>query len=143
MVKYMDINVIKKELLKLSNKALKRNEMPVSAILVQNNKIIAKAYNKKNILKNVLFHAEILCIVKACKKLKRWNLSDCTLYVSLEPCDLCKEVIQESRIRNVFYILKKGNISNKYAKTKYEQVYDFDSAEFEVNVKKFFEFIRK
>jgi len=110
-------------LYKMALKAYRKNEMPVSALIVYNNKIIAKAYNKKNIKKNALFHAEILCINKACKKLKRWNLSDCTIYVTLEPCLMCKEAIQESRIGNVFYILNKGKITNKYSKTKYEQLY--------------------
>ena len=99
----MNIKKIEKELLKLSDKAYKRNEMPVSAILVDSRgKIISKAYNKKNIKKNVLYHAEILCLIKAFKKMRRWNLNDCTLYVSLEPCNMCKEVIEEARINKVF-----------------------------------------
>ncbi|MBQ3021581.1 MAG: nucleoside deaminase [Bacilli bacterium] len=113
-------------LYKLALKAYKKGEIPVSALIVKNNKIIAKAYNKKNISNNALYHAEILCLIKAYKKLKRWNLSDCSMYVSLEPCDLCKLAIQESRINNVFYILSKGNNSNFYSKTKYEQMYVSD-----------------
>lgn len=139
----MDIRKIEKELLKLSYKAYKRNEMPVSAILVDSKgKIIAKAYNKKNIKKNVLYHAEILCLIKAFKRLHRWNLSDCTLYVSLEPCNMCKEVISEARINKVYYILNKGNLTNKYSKTRYEQMYDIDKKEFAVYVKNFFNSLR-
>lgn len=140
----MNIKEIEKELLKLSDKAYKRNEMPVSAILVDSRgKIISKAYNKKNIKKNVLYHAEILCLMKAFKKLKRWNLNDCTLYVSLEPCNMCKEVIEEARINKVFYILNKGNITNKYKKTTYEHMYGVNSDNFDKYVKNFFNFLRK
>ena len=140
----MNIEKIENELLKLSDKAYKRNEMPVSAILVDSRgKIISKAYNKKNIKKNVLYHAEILCLMKAFKKMKRWNLNDCTLYVSLEPCNMCKEVIEEARINNVFYILNKGNITNKYNKTQYEQMYGVNNENFDKYVKNFFNSLRK
>lgn len=139
----MKEDLIEKKLLKLSKKAYKRNEIPVSALIVRNNKIIVSAYNKKNIKNNVLYHAEILCILKACKKLRRWNLNDCTMYVSLEPCDMCKEIIQESRIDKVFYILEKGSVTNKYKKTKYEQKFVFDEDSFDKLIKKFFRKIRK
>lgn len=140
----MNDKVIEKELLRLSFKAYKRNEMPVSAILVDSRgKIISKAYNKKNIKKNVLYHAEVLCLMKAFKKLKRWNLNDCTLYVSLEPCNMCKEVIEEARIDKVYYVLNKRNITNKYNKTQYEQMYGIDSRKFDNYVKNFFNSLRK
>lgn len=130
-------------LYKLATKAYNKNEMPVSAILVRNNKIIAKAYNRKNINNNPLYHAEILCLQRAYKKLKRWNLNDCTLYVSLEPCNMCKMLIEESRIDQVYYLLNKGKNSNKYAKTKYEQMYVVDDEKFKKLINKFFENLRK
>lgn len=140
----MNIKEIENELLKLSDKAYKKNEMPVSAILVDSGgKIISKAYNKKNIKKNVLYHAEILCLMKAFKKMRRWNLNDCTLFVSLEPCNMCKEVIEEARINKVFYILNKGNITNKYKKTTYEQMYGVNDENFDKYVKNFFNSLRK
>lgn len=129
-------------LLKLSKKAYKKNEIPVSALIVCNNKIIAKAYNKKNIEQNALFHAEIICLQKAYKKLKRWNLNDCKMYITLEPCNMCRSLIEESRIKKVFYVLKKGKITNKYNKTKYEQMYCMDD-EFSKILSNFFENIRK
>ena len=132
-----------KELYKLAYKAYKKKEVPVSAILVCNNKIISKAYNKKNINKNPLLHAEIICLNKAYKKLKRWNLNDCEMYVSLEPCDLCKMVIQESRIDYVYYILNQGSITNKYTKTIYEQTYVPGSLTINKLMKDFFKKIRK
>ena len=130
-------------LTKLANKAYKKNEVPVSALIVYNNKIIAKAYNKKNIKNNALYHAEILCIIKATKKLKNWNLDGCSLYVSLEPCDMCKLIIQESRISNVYYILKQGKVNNKYKKTKYEQMYACENLNLNYMLKTFFKKMRK
>ena len=142
MEKYMEEKYIK-ILLKLSKKALTKNEVPFSCILVKNNKIISKAYNKKNIKKNPLMHAEVLCLQKAYKKLHRWNLNDCILYVSLEPCNMCKMIIEESRIKKVFYILEKGKISNKYDKTQYEQMFSSYEIEFKKNIEKFFNKLRK
>ena len=130
-----------KELYKLAIKAYKKNEVPVSAILIKDNRIISKSYNKKNIKNNALFHAEILCLQKAYKKLKRWNLSDCIMYVSLEPCNMCKEAIQSSRIDKVIYILPKGKITNEYKNTKYEQMYE-NKKLFEKLINKFFKKIR-
>ncbi len=130
-------------LYRLALKAYKKNEMPVSAILVREDKIIAKAYNRKNINNNPLYHAEILCLQKAYKKLKRWNLNDCSLYVSLEPCDMCKLLIEESRIDQVYFLLTKGKNSNKYTKTQYEQMYVIEREKFKKLIDKFFENLRK
>ena len=132
-----------KELLRLCKKAVFKNEMPVSALIVKDNKIISKAYNKKNLNNNPLYHAEILCLQKAYKKLKRWNLSDCVMYVTLAPCDMCRLVIEESRMNKVFYILNKGTITNKYKKTKYEQMYAANKGEFKRIIEVFFAKLRK
>lgn len=136
-------NKYEKILLELCMKASNKNEIPVGAIIVCNNKVIAKAYNRKNIDCNSLYHAEILCLQKAYKKLKRWNLSDCEMYVSLEPCDMCKLLIQESRIKRAFYILIKGKCNNKYNKTQYEQVFGDNGAKFKEIMNDFFEKLRK
>ena len=135
---------IEKELYRLALKAYKKDEIPVSAIIVKNNKIIAKAFNKKNINHSTFLHAEIICIKKACRKLHRWNLNDCSMFVTLKPCNLCKEAIEESRIKQVFYILDKGKITNKYTKTEYKQMYDIANLE-EINnlMKKTFKKLRK
>ena len=116
----MNEEYIIKEMNKLLLKAIKRNEVPVGAIIVKNNKIIAKAYNKTNKTNNILSHAEILAIIKASKKIKNWRLDDCTLYVSLEPCSMCKEIIKKSRIKEVIYFSKQ----NKY-KTELDPNYKF------------------
>ena len=104
----MDINSIINELKKLINKANKNNEVPIAALIIKHNKIIAKAYNKVEKNNSVLNHAEILVIQKANKKLNNWRLDDCDLYVTLEPCEMCKSIIKKSRIKNVYYFSKQN-----------------------------------
>ena len=128
------------ELIKLNKKALKNNEVPISAIVVKNGKIIAKAINKKNMNNNVLYHAEIIAITKASKKLKTWILNDCDLYVTLEPCNMCREVINQSRLKNVFYFTKSTKVINY--KTKYRYIKIFPGKYFEEDLKNFFEMRR-
>lgn len=94
------------ELKKIIHKAIKKDEVPVAALIVMNNKIIGKGYNKKNKNKNALLHAEIIAIQKAIKYIKDWRLNDCDLYVTLKPCKMCESVINEFRIRNVYYLLE-------------------------------------
>ena len=116
----MNIDYILKEMHKLLNKAIKKNEVPVGAIIIKDNKIISKAYNKTNKTNDILSHAEILAIKKASKKLNNWRLDDCILYISLEPCDMCKEIIKKSRINNVIYFSKQ----NEY-KTENDPTYKY------------------
>lgn len=106
------------ELNKLINKAIKNNESPVAAIIVHNNKIIAKAYNQRNKSNITTDHAEIIAIHKANKKLKSWRTNKCTMYVTLEPCEMCKSVIKESRIENVYYFLPRNPEKKQYKGTK-------------------------
>ena len=104
----MDEVLIIVELKKLMNKAIKHNEVPVACIITKDNKIIAKSYNKTVKTNNILDHAEIIAIKKASKKVNNWRLNDCKLYVSLEPCDMCKEIIKKSRISEVIYYSKQN-----------------------------------
>lgn len=92
--------------IKEANKAFKNNEVPVGVVIVKNNKIIAKAYNKREKTKNVINHAEIIAITKACKKLKNWRLDDCEIYITMEPCMMCSGAIQQSRIKKIIYGVK-------------------------------------
>lgn len=108
--------------LKMALKNLKRNELPIAAVIIKNGQIIAKASNNRNLKNNVMGHAEIICINKATKKLKRWNLSDCDLIVTLEPCEMCQAVIKEARIRKVWYLLPKYKSKKQYSKTAFEQL---------------------
>lgn len=96
-----------------AKKAYLKNEIPVGAVLVQNNKILARAYNKKEHQNNVTAHAEILVIKKASKLLNNWRLLNCELYVTLKPCKMCMEAISQSRISKLIYVLDQEIYSNK------------------------------
>lgn len=98
--------------IKEAKKALKYNEVPVGAVIVKNDKIVSKAYNKREKTKDVTKHAEIIAISKACKKLKNWRLDGCTLYVTMEPCMMCCGAIEQSRITKIVYGTKNNNFGN-------------------------------
>ena len=91
------------EALKEANKAFKIGEVPIGAVIVKDDKIISRAFNKKESSNLATSHAEILAINKACKKLNNWRLLDCTLYVTVEPCLMCCGAIIQSRIKKVVY----------------------------------------
>lgn len=89
--------------IKEASKAFNSSDVPVGAVIIKNAKVIAKAHNKREKKQNAIYHAEILAINKACKKLKSWRLNGCTMYVTLEPCDMCIAAIKQSRIEHVIY----------------------------------------
>ena len=92
-----------KHALNEAKKALKKDEVPVGAIIVKDNKIIARAHNEKQSKNMAINHAEICVIKKACKKLNSWHLDDCIMYVTLEPCMMCCGALIQSRIKKVIY----------------------------------------
>ena len=94
-IKYM------KEALKLAKKAYALGEVPIGCVIVYEDKIIGRGYNRRNTDKNTLAHAEITAINRASKKTGDWRLEGCTLYVTLEPCQMCAGAIVQSRITNV------------------------------------------
>ena len=94
-IKYM------KEALKQAKKAYALGEVPIGCVIVYEDKIVARGYNRRNTDKNTLAHAEITAINRASKKLGDWRLEGCTLYVTLEPCQMCSGAIIQSRITNV------------------------------------------
>lgn len=83
-----------------------KEEIPIGAVIVKNNKIIAKAYNRREKNQIATHHAEILAIEKACKKLKSWRLDGCDMYVTLEPCPMCAGAIMNARIKNLYYAVE-------------------------------------
>lgn len=91
-----------KQALKEAEKAYKKLEVPVGAIIVKDEKIIARAHNQKETKTDTTKHAEILAIQKASKKLKSWRLTDCEMYVTLEPCSMCAGAMINSRIKKVY-----------------------------------------
>lgn len=134
----MDENKIINLLMELSDKAESNNDIPVGCIITKGNIIISKSYNQKVKNNDPIAHAEILAIKKACKKLKTNNLNDCVLYTSLYPCDMCKEVINEVRIKNVKYILEKEKQINKTI--NYEKMFVKDQifTDFKRKIQNFF-----
>ena len=106
--------------LKEAYKAYKNGDVPVGCIIVKNDKVIAKAYNRKEKNKNAIYHAEILAITKACKKNKSWHLDDCEMYVTLEPCLMCIGAISQARIKKIYYATdnKKFGFTNYFEDNK-------------------------
>ena len=90
-----------KQAVKQAKKAYDKLETPIGCVIVHEDKIIARGYNKRNMKKNTLAHAEILAINKASKMLGDWRLEDCTMYVTLEPCPMCAGAIVQARIQRV------------------------------------------
>ena len=90
-----------KEAIKQAKKAAKIGDVPIGCVLVKDGQIIARGYNRRNTDKNTLSHAELNAIRKASKKLGDWRLEECTLYVTLEPCQMCAGAIVQSRIPRV------------------------------------------
>ncbi len=90
-----------KEALKQAKKALALGEVPIGCVIVHEGKIIGRGYNRRNTDKNTLAHAEITAINKASKIIGDWRLEECTLYVTLEPCQMCAGAIVQARIPEV------------------------------------------
>ena len=90
-----------KAALREAKKAYKLDEVPIGCVIVQGDKIIARGYNRRNTDKNTLAHAEMSAIKKASKKTGDWRLEDCTMYVTLEPCQMCAGAIVQSRLGKV------------------------------------------
>ncbi len=99
--------------LKEARKAYKHNEVPVGAIIVSNDKIIAKGNNQRENSGDVTKHAELIAIRKASKKKKDWRLNDCTMYVTLFPCPMCASAIVQSRISKLVIGTSTMDLKNK------------------------------
>lgn len=141
-----------KEALKEAKKAYDKNEVPVGAIIVLDNKIIARGHNKRETRKNSLCHAEIIAINKACKKLENFRLEDCEMYVTLEPCAMCAGAIVQSRIKTLVYGAKDekygmaGTVSNVFELKSNHKVDIKDGVlaqECSMIIKEFFKRLRK
>ena len=98
-----------KKALVQAQKAYKKTEVPVGAVIVKNGEIIATGYNQKETKNDTTNHAEILAVKMASKKLKSWRLSDCEMYVTLEPCSMCAGALIQSRISKLYI----GAMDNK------------------------------
>ena len=128
--------------IKLAQKANKSGDVPVGTVIVKNNKIIAKAYNKIEKLKDSTKHAEMIAISKASKKNKSWRLDECTLYTTMEPCLMCCGAIQKSRIKKVVYGIKNENHGYSKILKKIQIQEGICEKEIKKIVQKFFKKIR-
>lgn len=129
------------ELLHLAEKSYKKNEFPVAAIIFKDNKIISKAYNTRNKSKKTIDHAEITAITKANKKLHSWRLNGYKMLVTLEPCNMCKNVIKESRLDEVLYLIERYDFKKQYQKTEFNKVEILNKnvENYKVSIRHFFE----
>jgi tRNA(adenine34) deaminase len=84
-----------------AKKAYALDEVPIGCVIVRDGKIIARGYNRRNTDKNALAHAELSAIRRASKKTGDWRLEDCTMYVTLEPCQMCAGAIVQARMKRV------------------------------------------
>ncbi len=90
-----------KEAIRQAYKAWKLQEVPIGCVIVKDGKIIARGYNRRNTDKNTLAHAELLAIRKASRAVGDWRLEECTMYITLEPCQMCAGAIVQARISRV------------------------------------------
>ena len=138
-----------KEALKEAQKAYGKLEIPVGAVIVKDEKIIARAHNLKETKQSAIAHAEILAIQKANKKLNNWRLLDCDMYITLEPCQMCMGAIMSSRIKNIYIGTldpkKQEQINIEEYKEKYgvNVVVGIMQQESEYILKEFFKNLRK
>ena len=101
MRKYTEDEKFMKEAIRQAKKAGTIGDVPIGCVIVHEGKIIARGYNKRNKNKTVLAHAELLAMSKACKKIGDWRLEGCTMYITLEPCQMCAGAIVQARIPRV------------------------------------------
>ncbi|MBQ7009797.1 MAG: nucleoside deaminase [Ruminococcus sp.] len=143
--------IFMKEALSLAEKAYAEGEIPVGAVVVRNGRIIGRGYNKCEAMKNPLLHAEIVAIEEAVAAVGDWRLSDCEMYVTLEPCAMCSGAIINSRIKTVYIAAKDpvygsmGSVCSLqyYFPEKPKVCYGLYESESKELLKKFFKDIRK
>lgn len=86
-----------------AKKAYLKGEIPIGAVIIKDDKVISKGHNLKESKKNVIKHAEIVAIERACKKIGNWRLLDCVIYVTMFPCPMCASAINQARISKIVY----------------------------------------
>lgn len=136
-----------------AKKAFDKEEVPVGAVIVQNGKVIAKAHNLKETKNDTTYHAEILAIQKASKKLKKWRLTDCEMYVTLEPCSMCAGALINCRLKKLYIGTMDektgacGSVLNLLEDYKFNHIVEIETGilrqDCEKILKDFFKFLRK
>ena len=149
----MDKEYYMKQALKEAKKAFDKDEVPIGAVIVKNDKIIAKAYNIKETKNDTTKHAEIIAIQKASKKIGAWRLNECELYTTLEPCPMCAGAIINSRIKKIYIGTKDektgaaGSVLNLFEDYKFNHKVEIEYGILEEKcsniLKEFFKKLRK
>jgi len=116
-----------KKLLKLADKAYRKDEVPVAAIITYKNRIIAKTYNKRISTNCTISHAEIEAIIQANKKLGDWRLNRCIMYVTMKPCEMCEKVIKEARLDKVYYLVDRDVRKKQFSRTEFLKISENDN----------------
>ena len=129
-------------LYKLARKAARNGDVPVSAIILKNDKIIATGYNNRQKKSVVLGHAEVNAIIKAERKLGDFRLNDCILLTTLKPCKMCQSIIEAARIKEIYYILDQKGVES-YQKANFKQLNHKDNVFIDKYQLLFDEFFRK
>lgn len=135
-----------------AKKAFDKEEVPVGAVIVKDGKVIAKAHNLKETENDTICHAEILAIQKASKKLKKWRLTDCEMYVTLEPCSMCAGALINCRLKKLYIGTMDqktgacGSVLNLLKDYKFNHVVEIETGilqeDCEKILKDFFKFLR-
>lgn len=129
-------------LYKLARKAARNGDVPVSAIILKNDRIIATGYNNRQKKSVVLGHAEVNAIIKAERKLGDFRLSDCILLTTLKPCKMCQSIIEAARIKEIYYILDQKGVES-YQKANFKQLNHKDNVFIDKYQLLFDDFFRK
>lgn len=129
-------------LYKLARKAARNGDVPVSAIILKNDRIIATGYNNRQKKSVVLGHAEINAIIKAERKLGDFRLNDCILLTTLKPCKMCQSIIEAARIKEIYYILDQKGVGS-YQKANFKQLNHKDNVFIDKYQLLFDDFFRK
>lgn len=129
-------------LYKLARKAARNGDVPVSAIILKNDKIIATGYNNRQKKSFVLGHAEVNAIIKAERKLGDFRLNDCILLTTLKPCKMCQSIIEAARIKEIYYILDQKGVES-YQKANFKQLNHKDNVFIDKYQLLFDDFFRK
>lgn len=131
------------KIIELAKKSLETGDVPIGAIIVRDNEIIGEGYNTREKKQDVMGHAEINAIKMAADRLNNWNLSDCDLYVTLKPCQMCSEIIKQSRINRVIYLIEKPENKREYSKTKFMLISNNFSKDYAEILSNFFKDLRE
>mgnify|MGYP000028275905 FL=1 len=129
-------------LYKLARKAARNGDVPVSAIILKNDRIIATGYNNRKKKSFVLGHAEVNAIIKAERKLGDFRLNDCILLTTLKPCKMCQSIIEAARIKEIYYILDQKGVES-YQKANFKQLNHKDNVFIDKYQLLFDDFFRK